>query len=229
MSPPLAATATAGPARNPTFAERAVLASFAELKLGRLRLELPDGAVVELGAAVATAREVAPGVGSHALIRVRRPAFFTKCLVSGDVGFAEAFIDGDWETPDLTAVVGWFVLNVETAPTLSGSRRARAFALNVLGIVNRLGHWLRANTRAMARRNIREHYDLSNEFFALWLDPTMMYSCARWERTDAALHEAQAAKNEALCRKLRLQPSDHVLEIGTGWGGWSLHAAQHYG
>jgi cyclopropane-fatty-acyl-phospholipid synthase len=230
MSPPFATTSSAAaPARSSSFAERSVLGSFAQLKLGRLRVELPDGTAHDFGAAAGNPRDVAPGVSDHALIRVRRPSFFTKCLFSGDVGFAESFIDGDWETPDLTAVVGWFVLNVETAPTLSGSRQARTLALNLLRAVNRLGHLLRGNTRAMARRNIREHYDLSNAFFALWLDPTMMYSSARWERADAALQEAQTAKNDALCRKLRLQPTDHVLEIGTGWGGWSLHAAQNYG
>jgi cyclopropane-fatty-acyl-phospholipid synthase len=228
MNPPFATIAAAGPAGSPTFAERAVLSAFAGSKLGRLRLESSDGTVHEFGGS-APVREVAPGLCDHAVIRVRRAAFFTKCLFSGDIGFAESFIDGDWDTPDLTAVVGWFVLNVETAPTLSGSRRARSLALNLLRAVNRLRHLWRGNNRTTARRNIREHYDLSNDFFRLWLDPAMMYSCARWERPDANLAEAQAAKNDALCRKLRLKPTDHVLEIGTGWGGWSLHAAQNFG
>ena len=120
------------------------------------------------------------------------------------------------------------MLNHEHAPTLSGSR-AQTLALNLLRFADRLGHLLRPNNRATARRNIAEHYDLSNDFFALWLDETMMYSAAKWERPDATLAEAQIAKNDALCRQLRLQPTDHVLEIGTGWGGWSLQAAQQYG
>jgi len=228
MNTPIAATAAAGPARAVTLAERALVSALSGLKRGRLRLELPDGTAREFGAAAAPAGELAPGVSGQALIRVRRDTFFTRCLLSGDIGFAESFIDGDWETPDLTAVIGWFVLNVDDAPTMSGSRRARSLALNLLRAVNRVGHLLRDNTRARARRNIREHYDLSNDFFALWLDPSMMYSCARWENA-ATLEEAQAAKNEALCRKLQLQAGHTVLEIGTGWGGWSLHAAKTYG
>jgi len=214
--------------RTVTFAERQVLAAFAGLPLGRLTVELPDGSTRLFGDASASAIEVAPGVVNSAVMRVRRPAFFKKCLLNGDIGFAESFIDGDWETPDLTAVVGWFVLNHRHAPTLSGSSRARLLALNVLRAFDRLGHLLRPNSRATARRNIAEHYDLSNDFFALWLDESLMYSAARWDREDSTLAEAQAAKNDALCRHLRLRPTDHVLEIGTGWGGWSIHAARKY-
>jgi cyclopropane-fatty-acyl-phospholipid synthase len=215
--------------RRPTLAERAVLSALTGLSRGRLQLDLPDGTVHVFGDASAQTHEVAPGVDNYAFIRVRRPAFFQKSFLHGDIGFAESYIDGDWETPDLTAVIGWFVLNHEDAPTLSGSRRARSLALNLLRVADRLRHLLRPNSRAIARRNIAGHYDLSNDFFALWLDETMMYSAARWERTDASLHEAQVAKNDALCRQLRLKPTDHVLEIGTGWGGWSLHAAAKYG
>ena len=214
---------------SPTFAERAVFSSFAEMRQGRLRLELTDGTAREFGDPAAIAHEIVPGIGNTALIRVRRPDLFKKCVLGGDIGFAESYMDGDWETPDLTAVISWFILNLEHAPTLTGSKRARLLAANLLRSLNRLGHLLRPNSRSIARQNIREHYDLSNDFFALWLDDSMMYSGARWECADASLQEAQFAKNDALCRKLRLKPADHVLEIGTGWGGWSLHAAQHYG
>ena len=159
---------------------------------------------------------------------MHRPAFFEKCALYGDIGFAEAYLDGDWDTPSLAAVIAWFLLNVDQAPTVSGSR-VRALGLNLLRSANRLGHQLRPNSRARAARNIREHYDLSNDFFALWLDRSMMYSAARWDRPDLSLAEAQAAKNDALCRKLRLATHHRVLEIGTGWGGWCLHAARHYG
>jgi cyclopropane-fatty-acyl-phospholipid synthase len=232
MSQPLASTAThpapAACAQPSSFFQNGVLHAFTAMELGRLRLELPDGTVHEFGEPGVSPRVVAPGVSNTAFLRVRRPAFFTKTALYGDIGFAESFIDGDWETPDLTSLLGWFVLNLDHAPTLSGSQKAKSLALNFLRLANRLGHLLRPNTRANAQRHIRAHYDLSNDFFALWLDPTMMYSGARWAGA-ATLEEAQVAKNDALCRKLHLQPADHVLEIGTGWGGWSLHAAQNHG
>jgi cyclopropane-fatty-acyl-phospholipid synthase len=231
MSQPLARTTTAPtPAARPaSLFQGAVLNAFAEMKLGRMRLELPDGNVHEFGTAGLATGEVAPRISNTAFLRVRRPAFFTKSALYGDIGFAESFIDGDWESPDLTALLGWFVLNLDQAPTLSGSQKAKSLALNILRLGNRIGHLLRPNTRANAQRNISAHYDLSNDFFALWLDPTMMYSGARWTEGAATLEQAQTAKNDALCRKLHLKPTDHVLEIGTGWGGWSLHAARHYG
>lgn len=231
MSHDLATTASSSVsprAPAPSFFQGAVLNAFAAMKCGRLRLELPDGTVREFGAPDNVTAPVAPGVSNTAFLRVRRPAFFTKSALYGDIGFAESHLDGDWETPDLTSLVGWFILNLEHAPTLTGSQRAKSLALNLLRAANRLGHRLRPNTRATARRNISDHYDLSNDFFALWLDPTMMYSGARWAGV-STLDEAQAAKNDALCRKLHLQPTDHVLEIGTGWGGWSLQAAKNYG
>ncbi|HEX7630528.1 MAG TPA: cyclopropane-fatty-acyl-phospholipid synthase family protein [Lacunisphaera sp.] len=220
-----AVTSTSSPtARSISLAERAVFSALAGMPAGRLQVELPDGTQRVFGDAT-----LPPGTAGQATLKVRRPDFFKKCVLHGDIGFAESFIDGDWETPDLTAVIGWFVLNHRDAPTLSGSRAARNLALNLLQLANQIGHWFRPNNRATARRNIADHYDLSNDFFALWLDESMMYSSARWERADASLAEAQQAKNEALCRHLRLKASDHVLEIGTGWGGWSLYAAQKYG
>lgn len=230
MSHQLATTAsTANSPHLPavSFFQGAVLNSFAAMKLGRLHLELPDGTRREFGEA-ASAAPVAPGVSNTAFLRVHRPVFFKKCALYGDIGFAESYLDGDWESPDLASLVGWFILNLEHAPTLTGSQQAKSLALNLLRAVNRLGHLLRPNSRATARRNIREHYDLSNDFFALWLDPAMMYSGARWAGAET-LEAAQVAKNDALCRKLHLRPTDHVLEIGTGWGGWSIHAAKNYG
>ena len=224
------ASSTALPAPATGLAARALLGSLAAMKLGRLRLELPDGSVRQFGAPdPAAPPALAPGVEGSAGLVVHRPDFFQRCLLYGDIGFAESYLDGDWDTPDLTALLGWFLLNHQEAPTLSGSRRAGLLAVNLLRWGNRLGHRLRPNSRARARRNIAEHYDLSNDFFRLWLDESMMYSAARFESATATLAEAQAAKNEALCRQLRLTPDDHVLEIGTGWGGWSLHAARRHG
>lgn len=152
-----------------------------------------------------------------------------KCFWSGDIGFAESYLDGDWDSPHLPAVIAWFIANVDHAPTLSGSQHARSFVLNTLRFANRLGHLLRPNSRRTARRNISDHYDLSNAFFALWLDQSMMYSSAKWTTPGETLESAQREKNETLCRNLRLKSTDHVLEIGTGWGGWAIHAATHHG
>ena len=233
---PSSASATADFAdrAKPSFYRTAVLRSFAAMTRGHLRIELPDGTSHEIGSHAAAVQLTLPlALPAFALIRVKRDAFFKKCLFAGDIGFAESYIDGDWETPHLAAVIAWFLLNVEDAPTLSGSakKHAQSFALNLLRHTNRLGHLLRPNSREIARRNISEHYDLSNDFFALFLDPSMMYSSAKWPAAHPhfTLEEAQREKNDALCRSLRLAPSDHVLEIGTGWGGWSLHAAQTYG
>ncbi|HXN35324.1 MAG TPA: cyclopropane-fatty-acyl-phospholipid synthase family protein [Opitutaceae bacterium] len=211
---------------RPSAFRAPVLAAFSAMARGRLQVDLPEGATAEFGAGP----EPLPlGVAGSARIRVHRDAFFRKCVLSGDIGFAESYIDGDWTSPDLVAVVAWFLLNVENAPTVSGSGRARSAALNLLRVANRLGHAMRPNSRAMARRNIGDHYDLSNDFFALFLDPSMMYSSARWARPGITLEEAQVEKNESLCRSLRLSPDDHVLEIGTGWGGWAIHAARVHG
>ena len=199
----------------------AVLAALARMPRGRLTMELPDGTPAEFGAGM----EGTTLLPHAASVLVRREAFFRKCALFGDIGFAEAYMDADWETPDLTAVIAWFILNHDDAPTLSGSHRRRAFALNLLRAANRLRHRLRPNSRAAAHRNIADHYDLSNDFFALFLDPSMMYSCAMWTQPGLSLAAAQREKNDALCRKLRLAEGDHVLEIGTGWGGWALHAA----
>lgn len=228
------AAASSAPAASGGLYQRPTLRALAQMTRGLLHLELPGGAVRRFGGeedvqwhatALAPAALAIPQV---AAIKVRRSAFFEKCVLHGDIGFAEAFIDGDWETPDLAAVIAWFVLNVDRSPSLSGSR-TKALGTNLLRAANRLAHLLRSNSRRTAARNIQEHYDLSNDFFRLWLDPSMMYSSGRWERPDFTLEQAQRAKNDALCRKLRLTASDHVLEIGTGWGGWSLHAAREYG
>jgi cyclopropane-fatty-acyl-phospholipid synthase len=227
-----ATSAAAVPAAG--FYQRLVFRALAQMPRGQLRCETPDGAVHFFGRRAEalwhdTAQAPAAlAIPQTAVIRVRRPAFFERCVLFGDIGFAEAYLDGDWETPDLAAVIAWFILNVDRSPSLSGSR-AKALGVNLLRFANRVGHLLRSNSRRTAAHNIREHYDLSNDFFRLWLDPTMMYSCARWEQDDFTLEDAQRAKNDALCRKLRLASDDHVLEIGTGWGGWSLHAAHHYG
>ena len=203
----------------PGFFERTVLQTLAKMPLGGLLLTLPDGSQKLLGQ---------PGAPVTARARITNPEFFQRCVLYGDIGFGEAYVDGDWETDDITAVIAWFILNVEHSPGMSGSR-AQAWLVNLLSGWNRLQHLLRPNSLTTSRRNIQEHYDLGNDFYRQWLDPTMPYSSAYFVSPELTLEQAQVAKYDALCRKLRLQPTDHVLEIGSGWGGFACHAVKHYG
>ncbi len=234
ITSPSAAASNAVSVHQGGLYQKLILRAFGQMPAGLLNLELPDGTHLQFGARenarwhARTAARAALDVPEIATIKVVHPRFFERCVLFGDIGFAESYIDGDWDTPSLPAVIAWFILNIDHAPTLSGSRM-KAASLNLLRLANRLCHLARPNSVSYAARNIREHYDLSNDFFRLWLDPTMMYSSARWENADATLEQAQIAKNEALCNKLRLSPGDHVLEIGTGWGGWSVHAAKTRG
>ena len=196
-----------------------VLRALEGMNKGSLLVTLPDGDVMQFGDKRA---EI------HATVRIIRPEFFRKCLLYGDVGFGEAYVDGDWETDDITKVISWFLLNVENAPTISGNRR-KMWMLNFMKILNRIGHRLRDNTRSGSRKNISEHYDLSNDFFRRVLDVGMTYSSAYFSTPELTLEQAQTEKYDRLCRQLRLQPTDHVLEIGSGWGGFAVHAAGVYG
>jgi cyclopropane-fatty-acyl-phospholipid synthase len=208
------------PSSNPPgFYQRLVLDALEKMTAGSLRLELPGGGVRVIGT---------PGGAVEAMIRVHCADFFQKCVLFGDVGFGESYVDGDWETDSIERVISWAILNVENSPSMSGSR-VRAFALNLLQFYNRALHLLRPNDLAIARRNISEHYDLGNDFYRLWLDETMTYSSAWFTAPDQTLRDAQVAKYDALCRKLRLQPGEHLLEIGSGWGSMACHAARQYG
>jgi cyclopropane-fatty-acyl-phospholipid synthase len=140
----------------------------------------------------------------------------------------EAYTDGIWDTPDIAAVISWFALNMNE---LQGDNTdsSNLPGVNLLKIANWFRHLKRSNTIETSRKNISEHYDLGNEFYSLWLDETMTYSSARFTPETKTLAEAQTEKYDALCRKLQLKPTDHVLEIGCGWGGFSEHAAKNYG
>ena len=199
--------------------QRLVLDSLRGMTAGCLRLDLPGGATMVIGT---------PGAETSAHIRVINPAFFQRCVLFGDVGFGESYVAGDWETDSIERVIAWAVLNVENSPAMSGSK-VRSVALNLLKSYNRLLHLLRPNSVTTSRRNIAEHYDLGNDFYQLWLDPTLTYSSAYFTAPGQSLESAQTAKYDALCRKLQLQPSDQVLEIGCGWGGFACHAVKHYG
>jgi cyclopropane-fatty-acyl-phospholipid synthase len=157
-----------------------------------------------------------------AVLRVRSTRFYRQ-LLRGSVGLGESYVDGLWDCDDLVALTRIAARNVGALDRL---RRTLA---PVLLPVQRSARWLARNTPGRARERISAHYDLGNELFSQFLDPTMMYSCAVFESPEDTLEQASLAKLERVCSKLELSPEDHVLEIGTGWGGFALHAAQRYG
>ncbi len=158
-----------------------------------------------------------------ATIDVLAPQFWADAAFGGTVGAGEAFIHGTWRCDNLTALIRIMVLNRDV---MNGMERGLAW---VTAPTRRILHWLNRNSKAGSQRNIAAHYDLGNDFFALFLDPTLAYSCGIFEREESTLHEASLAKFDEICRKLDLQPDDHLVEIGTGWGGLALHAAGKYG
>lgn len=157
------------------------------------------------------------------IIDVHDPGFYSEVVFGGSLGAAEAFIAGDWSCPQLTDLIRLLIVNRDVLEQLDSSYSRWREPLQ------RGLHALRRNSRSGSRRNIAAHYDLGNEFFATFLDETMMYSAAIFEHAEATLTEASTAKNDLICRKLQLGPEDHVIEIGTGWGGFALHAATRYG
>ena len=202
-----------------SFYKSLMLNALKEMKRGSLEMRFPDG----------TRRLFGEGNNANvAQIRVVNPVFFRKCALFGDIGFGESYVNGDWETGSISRVIEWFILNLEDSPSISGSKR-RKLGVNLLNLANKMIHGLRPNDLNGSRNNIEEHYDLSNDFFRAFLDPGMTYSCAYFESPDQNLQDAQTAKYDRLCRKLRLNPQDRVLEIGSGWGGFAVHAAKNYG
>jgi cyclopropane-fatty-acyl-phospholipid synthase len=156
-------------------------------------------------------------------IRVRDPRFYSDALFAGTTGAGEAYMQGYWDCDNLTALVRLMVLNRELMNDVdSGWSRLSAPLLKLAHVLNR-------NTARGSRRNIARHYDLGNRFFELFLDETMAYSCGIFADAATTLAQASVAKFDAVCSKLALKPGQHVLEIGTGWGGLAMHAARHYG
>ncbi len=201
------------------FYERTVLGMLSKMNLGTLNLTLPSGEQVTLGNGEG-------GIVANA--EIKDPYFFKRCVLYGDIGFGEAYVDGDWDTDNITNVIRWFLLNVENAPSVSGSS-AQSVVLNILRVFNTIYHSKRENTLKGSKKNIAAHYDLNNDFFASFLDSTMTYSGAYFYKDGISLQEAQLAKYDRLCKQMNLRPDDHVLEIGSGWGGNAIHMAKNYG
>ena len=150
--------------------------------------------------------------------------FFIKTVLYGDIGFAESFIDRDFETSNLTKLIELALLNAKYLGTTSENEKNKL--INLMPFFNRFKHSLRRNSKTNARKNISAHYDLSNDFYKLMLDKTMMYSSAVFENKDQDLYNAQKNKLEKLSSKLNIKDGSKVLEIGSGWGAMAIHLAK---
>jgi len=201
-----------------SFYEKLVLNMLSKMSNGTMNITMPGGELIQLGG----------GTEVVANMTINNSDFFKRCVLYGDIGFGEAYVDGDWDTDSITKVMKWFLLNVDNAPTVSGSSTT-SVVLNLLKFFNLRYHSKRNNSLSGSRKNISEHYDLNNDFFAAFLDPTMTYSSAYFKTDDLSLEQAQLLKYDRLAKQLKLKPEDHVLEIGSGWGGNAIYMAKHYG
>ena len=197
------------------WAKKALLRIMAQLQLGHVTLVDGDNRY-EFGQK--------PSDATHsAQVDILHSSAYTDILRDMGVGAGEAYIKGSWTTPDLVSVIRVLAQNLELVDDVD---RNNVFTKRLKHIVNMI---LRANSIQGSQRNIAAHYDLSNEFFGLMLDKTMMYSSAIFPDDSASLHEASLHKLKKICQQLALKPSDHLVEIGTGWGGMAIYAATHYG
>lgn len=189
----------------------------------RMLTSLPEGSLelYENGHLILQHRQ--PHPETHAVIEVASPDFYRRLLRHGSIGAAESFIDGEWHSPNLTNVVRLVARNLAWLDMIEARMNF------VTRIANQLQHRFRRNSRAQAKQNILQHYDLGNELYRRFLDREMIYSAALFKSDHDDLEQAQLDKLEALCRKLQLQPDDHLLEIGTGWGGLAVYAARRFG
>ncbi len=194
------------------FARRQVLARLSRLQIGQLTL-------IENG------QQTVFGLDTRikATVTVNDAHFYGEIAFGGSIGAGEAYMLGYWQADNLTNVIRIFAANQSVMDALEGGYQwlSKPF-LKIL-------HYLNRNTADGSRKNIAAHYDLGNNFFKLWLDPSMMYSSAIFSPLNLSLEAASAKKLQVICEKLDLKPSDHVVEIGTGWGGFAIYAAKHYG
>jgi cyclopropane-fatty-acyl-phospholipid synthase len=195
-----------------SWAERAVWRALASIERGSLIVDAPGGV-----------RRFGPDADAAAILQIHHPRFFRRVVSGGEMGLGEAYMDGDWSSPDLVGLVRLMLAN----RAVLGRTPSLATALSRMR--DSVAHRRHRNTVAGSRRNIVAHYDLGNPFFRLFLDERMMYSSAIYAHAGDSLEEAQTHKLRTICDKLALTPQDHVLEIGSGWGGFATFAARHYG
>ena len=193
---------------------RIALAAAVEMPRGTLTIRLPDGRAAKVGGN-------GPGPDAHLILNNWKLP--QRAFSGGTIGVAESYMDGDWESPDVTTFLELFLVNQETGEDLAGGS---SWLLNA---IQRLRHWLNDNTRQGSKRNITAHYDLGNAFYKEWLDPSMTYSSALFSTGANDLESAQAAKYRALATDTGITAGDRVLEIGCGWGGFAEFAAREIG
>ncbi len=191
-----------------------VLRGLLRLEAGTLSMTLPGGETFAIGGK-------APG--PQAVIRLNNWNLVHRAVAGGTIGVAESYMDGDWESPDAGAFLELVLVNAEVARSYANGPRG------LFLLFEKARHWLNANTRRGARRNIAAHYDLGNAFYSQWLDPSMTYSAAFYSGGANDLASAQVAKYRALAEATGIGPHDHVLEIGCGWGGFAEFAAGEIG
>jgi cyclopropane-fatty-acyl-phospholipid synthase len=198
------------PASN-GFGARLVAYMIGTLRFGTLTIVLPSGAIVA---------KIGSEPGPDATIVLRRWRALRRMIIAGDIGFAEGYLEEDWTTPDLTPLIRLAAKNGDTlSPVIDGNRLVRLF--------NRTRHLLNANTLRGSRRNIQAHYDLGNNFYQEWLDPTMLYSSAIFDEATKTLEAAQQDRLTRIRKKLALGGGESILEIGFGWGALALDLATH--
>ena len=197
-----------------SLGRRLVRSALSQLEWGSVRLIDPAGGFDA---------EIGPSRQPAASVRVLDRAFYAAAAFGGSLGVAEAYMDGLWETDDLAGLIEIMTVNMTATDRLEGP------LVRLLSPLSRLAYLFERNTRTGSRRNIVAHYDLGNDFFAAFLDPSMTYSAAVFENGAVTLEQAQVEKIDRACRKLSLNATDHLLEIGTGWGALAIHAARQYG
>lgn len=199
--------------------ERLFINALSANQKSAIRVGYPDGSEELLG----NAQE-----GDPAELLIKDERFFKQVILHGDIGLGEAYFLGYWDSNDLVKSLNWFVENSDTSPSFT-NKTLRAAVVNLLGFADKTYHLMRRNTKKTAADNIAKHYDLSNDLYECMLDPTMAYSAAYFNTPDDDLETAQLNKFKMICAKLCLNVNDHLLEIGSGWGGFAVYAAKNYG
>ena len=197
------------------MAKKALIKALSHIKRGRL--------VVQAGSDVYEFGESTKTTAITAHVFIHHSSAYKDIVFGGSIGAAEAYMIGSWSSSNLLDVIRLMVLNLDMLNTMDNTRPV------VKRISSKIMHLMNANTQSGSRKNISAHYDLGNDFFELFLDPTMMYSAAIYPDDEATLEQASIHKLDVICRKLRLTESDHLMEVGTGWGGLAIHAAKFYG